>query len=248
MFVVAPLLGEWWALGYGLTLLVVSTFGVSFALLPSILLAAPGLYFLSRGPRVLAYPFAFLSNVYTAAVVTGWCVWVLQRYLQHADRPSLLPLLLWSYGTATGPWTWLASKDRDSPASMTTATAAQLGYIVMMLMAIVFSPTLLDVAIAFGIVLGPGAHRAVRGRRPHAAQPASAGVSPVGSRGRTQEVSPPAPGPPDDAMATLNEAHAVETFKSLVPLAPGGLKLLACSTAGRPLRCSRAGVHALGDA
>jgi hypothetical protein len=92
--------------------------------------------------------------VYTAALVTGWCVWVLQLYLQHADRRSFRPLLLWSYGTATGPGTWLASKDRDSPASVITATAAQLGYIVMMLMAAFLSVTVLDVAIAFGIVMG----------------------------------------------------------------------------------------------
>ncbi len=49
-------LGEWWALGYGLTLLVVSTMGVSFALLPSILLAAPGVYFLARGPASSRVP------------------------------------------------------------------------------------------------------------------------------------------------------------------------------------------------
>jgi hypothetical protein len=163
-------LGEWWALGYGLALLLASTLGVSFALLPSILLAAPGVYFLSRGPRFLAYPFAFLSNVYTAAVVTGWCVWVLQLYLQHAARRSFLPLLLWSYSAATGPWTYLASKDRDNPASMITATAAQLGYIVMMVMTFFFSPTLRDEAVAFGIVMGLAliVQFAVR-RYPHAA-------------------------------------------------------------------------------
>ena len=88
------ILGEWWALGYGLALLVVSTFALSFILMPGIFLfGMPGAYLLSRG-SVLAYPLVLLSPLYTFAVMTVWCVWVFHLYMQYADARSFLPLLL----------------------------------------------------------------------------------------------------------------------------------------------------------
>jgi hypothetical protein len=147
------ILGEWWALGTGAVLLLVSMFGLSFVLMPGILVfGMPGAYLLSRG-SVLAYPFALLSSLYTFAVMTVWSVWVFNLYMQYADARSFFPLLLWSYGTATGPWTYMASKERDNTASTVSAFAAQLGYIVMIVMAVFFQPTLLDLAIGFGAVM-----------------------------------------------------------------------------------------------
>ncbi len=147
------ILGEWWALGYGFGLLLFSIFGLSFLLLPGLLIGAPTIYFLSKRMPVLAYPFAFLSSLYTVGVITGWCIWVLHLYLQHADSRSFFPLLLWSYGTATGPWTWMASKEQDNFASLISATAAQIGYIVIMVMVAFFRPTFLDVITGFGGVM-----------------------------------------------------------------------------------------------
>lgn len=147
------ILGEWWPLGYGLALLVVSTFALSFILMPGIFLfGMPGAYLLSRG-SVLGYPFALLSPLYTFAVMTVWCVWVFHLYMQYADARSFLPLLLWSYGTATGPWTYMASKERDNTASAVSTFAAQVGYIVMIVMAVFFQPSLLDLAKGFGAVM-----------------------------------------------------------------------------------------------
>ena len=147
------ILGEWWALAYGLSLLVFSLLGLALAMLPGLLLTLPAAYFHSRGYRFPVYICALLTNLYPSALMTMWCVWVLSVYLERADKRSFLPLLLWSYATATGPWTYLASKDRNSPASIIAATAAQIGYIVMMLLAVFSKATLMDLATAFGMVM-----------------------------------------------------------------------------------------------
>jgi len=93
------ILGQWWALGYGLVLLLVSTFGLAFVLMPGMFLfAMPGAYLLSRRSP-LAYPFLVLAPLYTLGVMTLWCVWVYYMYMQRADARSFIPLLVWSYGT-----------------------------------------------------------------------------------------------------------------------------------------------------
>jgi hypothetical protein len=147
------ILGVWWAIGYGVALLLVSIFGLSIALMPGVALGVPARYFLSRGQNAAAYPFAFLSTMYTYAVMTVWSVWVLNLFVQHATPGSLFPLVVWSYGSATGPWTYFASKERDNYASGIAAVAAQVGYLLIMLMVLIFNPSLLDVTIAFGAVM-----------------------------------------------------------------------------------------------
>ena len=151
------ILGKWWALGYGFGLLVVSTFGRSFLLmLGSVVFGMPGTHLISRRSvvgAVLGYPLALLHSVYTFAVIAVWCVCVFQLYMQYADSRSFIPLLLWSYGTATGPWTYMGSSQRDNAASMISAFAAQLGYIVMLAMALFFQPTLVDLTKCLTVVM-----------------------------------------------------------------------------------------------
>jgi hypothetical protein len=151
------ILGKWWALGYGFGLLVVSTFGRSFLLmLGSVVFGMPGTHLISRRSvvgAVLGYPLALLHSVYTFAAIAVWCVCVFHLYMQYADSRSFIPLLLWSYGTATGPWTYMGSSQRDNAASMISAFAAQMGYIVMLAMALFFQPTLVDLTKGLAVVM-----------------------------------------------------------------------------------------------
>lgn len=85
------ILGEWWALGYGLVLFVVSAFALSFLLMPGLAVAAPAAYLLSRRSvlSLLGYPLALLSSLYTHALMTAYSVWVF--HLVHAARrPAVL--------------------------------------------------------------------------------------------------------------------------------------------------------------
>jgi len=56
-------------------------------------------------------------------------------------------------GTATGPWVFMASKEPDNSASTVSAFAAQIGYVVMMIMALFFNPGPLDLLMGFGAVM-----------------------------------------------------------------------------------------------
>ena len=46
-------LGEWWAIGLGVGLFFVSSFGLALALMPSFVVAWPAAYLYSKGFRVL---------------------------------------------------------------------------------------------------------------------------------------------------------------------------------------------------
>ncbi len=126
--------GDWWALGFGLLAVVVSHWIVALLLMPSFLLAAPGVMLLERGKWFLGRVLLAISTLYMSALMFFWCITVTDRFLVHSRHSSLLPILLWSYGVATGPWTFLASKDQQSGGgnefSLIAVFFLQLGYLV----------------------------------------------------------------------------------------------------------------------
>ena len=58
-----------------------------------------------------------LGSLYMLALMFFWCVFVTGFFLKHPRNASLFPILLWAYGVATGPWTFLASKDQQGGGS-----------------------------------------------------------------------------------------------------------------------------------
>src|SRR5712692_8929458 len=108
------ILGEWGSIGYGILMLVGAGFLLGRAMMPGMLFSAPAAAFLEKGNKPAFYFFGFLSTLYTIAVLTVWCVVVLYFFANRADTSSIIPMLLWSYGVATGPIAWLAQKDLQS--------------------------------------------------------------------------------------------------------------------------------------
>ena len=150
------ILGEWGAIGYGIAALVISGLALSLVLMPGLLLAAPAAYFGEKNMKAGVYFFGFLSSLYTVGVITVWCVAVLFFFTKKADSSSIIPMLIWSYGVATGPWAWMAQKEQqggDGFASIVATFFSQVGYIVMIVMVLFFRVTLMDVFIAFGVVM-----------------------------------------------------------------------------------------------
>ena len=150
------ILGEWGAIGYGLAALVASNFALTIVLIPGLLLVAQAAYFDEKNIKVGVYFFGFLSSLYTVAVITVWCVAVLYFFTHKADSNSIFPMIIWSYGVATGPWAWMAQKEQqsgDGLASIVTTFFSQVGYIVMIVMVLFFRVSLIDVIIAFGAIM-----------------------------------------------------------------------------------------------
>lgn len=104
-------LGEWRLIFIGLLVAVSGTLPISIALLPSILFALPAAKLVERGYMALAVVLTVPSALYTVAVMSGWCYLVFSAAFTFAAERHAVPILLWSYGVATGPWTYMASKE-----------------------------------------------------------------------------------------------------------------------------------------
>jgi hypothetical protein len=129
------ILGEWWAIGYGFAALATSTYLLSFAMMPGLLFASPGVALVERGRTLLALPFLFLNELYTCAVISIWCLFAFVLFMSRATHSSFWPLLIWSHGVAVGPWQYLAYQDArgGNEFSAFTAILAQVAYVVMAL-------------------------------------------------------------------------------------------------------------------
>jgi len=149
------ILGEWGEIIRGIIFMVVSGFAISFALMPSLLFAGPAAIAIEKGKKILGIFFGSLSVLYTVALITVWCIWIMWLFVSSATENSLIPLLIWSYGVALAPWMWLAQKDQEGGGnefSTFTTFFAQVAYILGMIM-FFFGTTLGFVAIIFGVIM-----------------------------------------------------------------------------------------------
>lgn len=153
------ILGEWGEIFRGILFLVISSFIISFALMPGLLLAGPAMMAIERGKKILGLFFGSLSVFYTVALIVAWCIWVLWLFVSSATESSLIPLLIWSYGVALGPWMWLAQKDQQGGGnefSIITTFFAQISYLLAMIL--FFAGTTLEIiTVVFGSIMLVGA-------------------------------------------------------------------------------------------
>lgn len=86
--------------------------------------------------------FRFLSSVYIYMLIAAWCSAVTFYFLRDAPSHAFWPLLIWSYGVATSPWSYMAQRDQ-SVASFYSGFFTQVAFIVMMV-CMAFGVDLLD--------------------------------------------------------------------------------------------------------
>jgi hypothetical protein len=150
------ILGRWGIIGYGLLALVVSGYGLGLAMMPGLLFAVPAAALHEKGHKPVSYFFSFLSALYTMAVLAIWCMAVLFFFVRQADSSSIIPILIWSYGVATGPIAWMAQKEMQGGGgeySMISTMFAQVAYVLVVLAVLLFRVSLVDVTILFGAVM-----------------------------------------------------------------------------------------------
>jgi hypothetical protein len=147
-------LRDWGTLGLGLGFFFFSTLILGFVLTPSLLLAAPAAYYAEKGKTLGLIFFGTLSSLYVVALITVWCCGVLFLFVRDASAATIIPRLIWSYGVATGPWGYMASKDRGSSDEGVGSTfavfMAELAYLVIMLVVIFFGISLIGALKVFG--------------------------------------------------------------------------------------------------
>jgi hypothetical protein len=144
-------IGQWTSVIAGIAISIAAPFFLGLALLPTMILAVPSVRFAERGFTIGLYFFTFLSSVYVALLITGWSGAITFYFLKDAPSYAFWPLLIWSYGVATSPWTYMAQRD-DGVASVMAAFFAQAAYVVMMI-AIIFGADLTSAAQIFSLVM-----------------------------------------------------------------------------------------------
>ncbi len=150
------ILGQWGIIGYGIAMLFIGVFALCLLMMPGLLLAAPAAMLAEKENKIGLYFFGFLSALYTVAVLTVWCVGIMYFFAQQANANSYIPTLIWSYGAATGPLTYMAQKEMQGgggEASLIATFFAQVAYIISAIIAIFLPVTIIDIVIIFGGIM-----------------------------------------------------------------------------------------------
>jgi hypothetical protein len=150
------ILGNWALLGSGLLSMLISSLALSLALAPGLLFSGPGVLALGRRQYVIGSIALLLENLWTFVVMIVWCVGSFYVVLgSYYTGGSIWPYLLWAYGMATGPWTYMAAREgQDSIGSHLSAFGACIGAIVIMgVLLFDTRPTLIDIAVGCCIPL-----------------------------------------------------------------------------------------------
>jgi len=143
---------DWRPLGLGIGFFLFSSLILGLVLVPSLLLAAPAAYFAEKGKTLGLVFFGALSSLYVLTLITLWCCGVLFLFMRDAHAANFIPRLIWSYGVATGPWAYMASKDESDEGFGSTFAVflAMLGYLVLMLVVEFSGISLLGALKVFG--------------------------------------------------------------------------------------------------
>lgn len=149
------ILGEWSIIGYGIVGLLGGAFIISLAMLPGMILIFPATIMLEKSNKFIGYIFGFLASAYTMFVVSAWCILVLIYFTNHATSDSIIPVLIWSYGIATGPINYMAQKEMQAGNQYGGIAAffIQICYILSVLAMLFIGIELLHVLIIFGVFM-----------------------------------------------------------------------------------------------
>jgi hypothetical protein len=88
-----------------------------------------------RGHLVLGSILALPVSVYTTIIMAAWCHGIFNLFLDMSSPRTLIPMLLWSYGTATGPWSYMAQRESEGSQGFQSASLyvvfVSLAYLIM---------------------------------------------------------------------------------------------------------------------
>lgn len=149
-------LGEWSAIFLGFAILFVGAFAVSLLLAPGYGLAGIGAMALERGNKFVGWFLLLLASPWTYIVIIVWEIVIFNMFGKRVTLDNVIPMWLWSYGAATGVWSYLASKERqsgDSGGAAAAAFGAQIAYVVLAVCRIWLDLPLVQTVIAMAVPL-----------------------------------------------------------------------------------------------
>jgi hypothetical protein len=129
------IIGQWSVLGIGLLSMFLSAPVIGFALMPGALLTMAAAPFLGTRLWFLGFPFLLAESIYSNAIISAWCFGVVVFFVQEAGADATLPALLWAYGVAISPLSYMTQKSEGADgarfASGLITFAAQLAVVFM---------------------------------------------------------------------------------------------------------------------
>lgn len=148
------IIGKWGSLGLGFGLMIFGSFAIGIALLPGLIVAVPAAALAEKGRVASAFALGSLNIIYTYIVLAAWCILIMIIFGKRADGNSLIPFLLWAYAVATGPLSYMASKEQENEFTAVTCFALQIAFVISMIVILIINPTMLSIFIVFGVVMG----------------------------------------------------------------------------------------------
>ncbi len=152
-------LSEWRVIAIGVLGALVSHFALAIVLLPCAAIGAAGLAAAKRGSRFGYLGASALANLCVAAAMTAWSLWIMSFFLSRATERTWIPMLVWSYGVALGPWGWMAQKEAQGgggDASLNVVVFARLAYVASMLLVAFVRPEFSTVFATFVGIMAVG--------------------------------------------------------------------------------------------
>jgi len=136
-------LGEWREIGFGVLIFFVSTFLLRLILMPTVLFGLPTAYFANRKNTLGIIFFSSLGSIYIYGMITIWCCWIFFLFVRNLTPANTIPTLIWSYGIATGPWAYIASKEQGASSfgSMLAIILTQFAYLTILILVLIYSVT-----------------------------------------------------------------------------------------------------------
>jgi len=104
--------------------------------MPSLILIAPVLRNEQLAESNLAMiPLSFLSGGYTYVVMGMWAIAIYWYFSQNVGSNATIPVILWSYSTATAVWSYVAQKELQAGNDYSALSAwfNQIGCIALMI-------------------------------------------------------------------------------------------------------------------
>jgi hypothetical protein len=149
------ILGEWGLIGYGMLAAMMGGFIIPLAILPSAIFALPAVALMTKGHKFIGYMIGTLSVTYIMIVLSAWCLIVLTTYADQATPDSIIPILIWSYGVALGPISYLAHEELQSGNELSGLSTffLQIAYFITILVIIFVGINVFHALVIFGVVM-----------------------------------------------------------------------------------------------
>jgi hypothetical protein len=126
-------LGEWKLVICWFIFSIFAPYAYSIVLLIQIPLAGLSILTLKKNMKNLTLIIGFISSLITYLIITAYVLFIINKavFISESKGINIIALLLFGYGIATGPFSYMASKEGpEATGSFIAVFVSQIGYIV----------------------------------------------------------------------------------------------------------------------